>query len=71
MGNTHEQCIADLKENPVYVLEFKSVFKDGVTIDNVGRAIAAFERALVTGPTPYDAQANLDRFEKGFADDLE
>ena len=27
---------------------------DGVTIDNVGKAIASFERAVVTGPSPWD-----------------
>nr|WP_145392711.1 cytochrome c peroxidase [Stieleria neptunia] len=71
MGNSHESCVADLAANPVYKLQFDKVFGDGVTIDNVGKAIAAFERALVTGPAPYDFQNDLDTFEKVFADDLE
>ena len=71
MGNTHEQCVADLKANPVYAAQFASVFDDGVNIDNVGKAIAAFERTLVTGPSPYDFQVPIDQFEKVFADDLE
>ena len=33
--------------------------------------IAAFERALVTGPMPYDAYNDLVRFEQVYADDLE
>ncbi|PAY19239.1 cytochrome-c peroxidase [Rhodopirellula sp. SM50] len=71
MGNSHETCVTDLAANPIYKLQFEKVFGDGVTIDNVGKAIAAFERALVTGPAPYDYQNDLDTFEKLFADDLE
>ncbi len=71
MGNSHEQCVADVAAIPGYKLQFDKIFPDGVTIDNVGKAIAAFERALVTGPTPYDYQNDLDTFEKVFADDLE
>jgi cytochrome c peroxidase len=71
MGNSHEQCVADVAAIPGYKLQFDAIFPDGVTIDNVGKAIAAFERALVTGPTPYDYQNDLDTFEKVFADDLE
>ncbi|MCO8124843.1 c-type cytochrome [Stieleria sp. TO1_6] len=71
MGNTHEQCVADLDKHPIYRAEFAKVFDDGVTIDNVGKALAAFERALVTGPAPFDFQSDLDRFETVYADDLE
>ncbi|MEN0110805.1 MAG: cytochrome-c peroxidase, partial [Planctomycetota bacterium] len=41
-----------------------------MTIENVGRAIAAFERALVSGPTPWDHDRRLRRFEAAYADDL-
>lgn len=71
MGNTHDKCVADLAANPIYVIQFEKVFGDGVTVDNVGKALAAFERTLVTGPAPYDYQNDLDTFEKVFADDLE
>ncbi|MCC9603280.1 c-type cytochrome [Stieleria sp. JC731] len=71
MGNTHDSCIADLAANPVYKLQFDKVFKDGISIENVGRALAAFERAIVTGPTPYDFQKDIETFETVFADDLE
>lgn len=70
MANTHEACIATLSGIPGYKLQFAAVFADGLNIDNVGKAIAAFERAIVTGPAPYDAWAPLDRFEQLFADDL-
>ncbi|MCA9136942.1 MAG: c-type cytochrome [Planctomycetales bacterium] len=71
MGHTHEECVAGLAANPVYQAEFKSVFSNGITIDNVGKAIAAFERTLVSGPAPYDFQNDIATFEKAFADDLE
>jgi len=55
MGNTHEAAVATLKNIPAYAAQFKAVFpKSGVTIDNVGKAIASFERAIVTGPTSFD-----------------
>ena len=55
MGNTHDGAVATLKTIPAYAAQFKAVFpKSGVTIDNVGKAIASFERAIVTGPTSFD-----------------
>jgi cytochrome c peroxidase len=55
MGNTHENAVATVKKIPGYVKQFEKIFpEDGVTIDNVGKALATFERAIVTGPAPYD-----------------
>ncbi len=71
MGNTHDACIACLKAIPGYNLQFKTIFQDGLTIANVGKALATFERAIVTGPAPYDFYDDLQKFEKLFADDLE
>ena len=71
MGNTHDAGVKTLKSIDGYRKQFEKIFPDGVTIDNVGKAIATFERALVTGTTPYDAYDALTRFEKAFADDLE
>jgi cytochrome c peroxidase len=71
MGNTHAVCVETLSEIPAYVAQFKRIFADGLTIDNVGKALATFERAIVTGPAPYDYYAPLATFEKTFADDLE
>lgn len=63
MGNTHDACVATLKEIPGYKVQFEKIFPDsGVHIDNVGKAIAAFERALVTGPTPYDYREAYRKF---------
>ncbi|WP_404304829.1 cytochrome-c peroxidase [Neorhodopirellula lusitana] len=71
MANNHETCVVTLAKIPVYRVQFEKIFGDGVNIDNVGKAIATFERAIVTGPAPYDYYAPLATFEKAFADDLE
>ena len=71
MGNTHEASIDTIKQIPGYVVQFEKIFGDGVTIDNVGKAIATFERAIVTGPTPFDFHNAVASFETIFADDLE
>jgi len=71
MGNTHEACVASLQKIPGYVVQFQSVFpKEGLTIETIAKAIAAFERVLVTGPSPADYYEPLYAFEKAFRDDL-
>jgi cytochrome c peroxidase len=55
----HQQIIATrLAKIPGYVEEFKKVFgtKDGdpLTIDHVAKAIATYERTLVTRKSPFD-----------------
>ncbi|MFV0442218.1 MAG: cytochrome-c peroxidase [Planctomycetaceae bacterium] len=71
MGNTHDACVDSLKGIEGYVLQFEKIFgKDGVTIENVGKAIAAFERVLVTGPSPYDHSEAYARYSKLDPEDL-
>lgn len=70
MGNTHEACVESLKKIEGYRLEFESVFgSEGVTIQNVGRALASFERTIVTSPTPYDYYEVLANYKKNFSED--
>src|SRR6056297_3546277 len=71
MGNTHEACVATLSQIEGYRMQFEKIFDDGVTIDNVGKALATFERAIVTGPAPYDYAQDVKQFETVYADDLE
>lgn len=71
MGNSHATCVETLGKIPGYKVQFEAIFEDGVTIDNVGKALATFERVLVTGPAPYDYENELRNFKKLFADDLE
>jgi len=69
MGFTHEGAVERLKGIPVYEKQFKKIF-GGVSIDAVGQAIAAFERVLVTGPSPYDYGEQLRPFAAMDEDDL-
>ncbi|MSR57018.1 MAG: c-type cytochrome [Planctomycetaceae bacterium] len=76
MGHTHDAVVTILQGVEGYRLQFERIFgSDKITIDDVGRAIAAFERAVVTGPTPYDYRGQLEPFlkltEEDFADDAE
>lgn len=71
MGNTHEKCVATLKKIPGYVAQFDAVFgKDALTIGNVAKAIASFERCLVTGPSAFDYAEKLRPFQKLSQEDL-
>ena len=55
MAFTHELAVDLLKSIPGYVSEFKKVFKsDKVDIEEVTRAIAAFEETLVTPNSRFD-----------------
>lgn len=71
MGHTHEAVVKLLKANQGYAIQFKKIFDDGVTIDNVGKAIATFERAIVTGPAPFDYYDAVAKIEKNLGEDLE
>ncbi len=63
MGNTHEKAVETLAGIEGYRLQFETIFPDGVTIENVGQAIAAFERVIVTGPAPFDYYEVVRAFE--------
>ena len=72
MSNTHDACIECLKGIEGYRLQFDAVFgKNSLNIDNVAKAIASFERAIVTGPSPADYYEPLRAFEAAFADLIE
>jgi cytochrome c peroxidase len=69
MGFTHEGVVKRLGEMPVYKKQFEKVFGE-LTIDRVGQAIAAFERVLVTAPSPYDYGEQLRSFAGLDPDDI-
>jgi cytochrome c peroxidase len=55
MGNTHANAVATVKGIDGYTMQFDKIFpQEGITIDTIAKAIATFERAVVTGPAPYD-----------------
>lgn len=54
---THDFVIERLKQIPGYLAAFKTAFpkdKSPVTIDNVAKAIAVYERTLITPNSPFD-----------------
>jgi cytochrome c peroxidase len=69
MGFTHEGVVKRLGENTIYKRQFEKVFGE-LTIDRVGQAIAAFERVLVTAPSPYDYHERLRSFAGLDAEDI-
>ena len=69
MGFTHEGVVKRLGEIPVYKKQFEKIFGE-LTIDRVGQAIAAFERVLVTAPSPYDYGEQLRAFVGLDEDDI-
>jgi cytochrome c peroxidase len=69
MGFTHEGVVERLRGIPAYRRQFDKVFGE-LTIERVGQAIAAFERVLVTAPSPYDVGEEWRRLQSLDADDL-
>ncbi len=56
---SHDAVVAKIKKIPDYAKKFQQVFGGPVTIDNIARAIAAFER------TQLSADSAFDRFNAG------
>jgi cytochrome c peroxidase len=55
MGNTHEALVSKLRQIPGYRTRFNGVFGTGdIDIDQVAKAIATFERTVLSGNSPYD-----------------
>ncbi len=60
MGNTHDVLVATVEKIPGYRPLFAKAFGDDkIDIDRVAKAIATFERTILSGNSPYD------RFKKG------
>lgn len=69
MENTHDSCVASLRKIEGYKLQFDKVFPgEGINIDTVAKAIASFERVLVTNTSPADHYEALLNFEKAYKD---
>lgn len=61
MNLTLDEVVAKLSAIEGYQTAFGKAFPDGVTAENIGKAIAAFERTVLSGDAPYD------RFKAGDA----
>ena len=49
-----EALVERVNEDPQYVVEFARIFPDGITPVNIAKAIASFERTILSGDSPYD-----------------
>lgn len=61
MGETLENVVRKLNAIPGYREMFRDVFGTDVTTDGIAKAIAAFERTIVSGPSPYSRYLAGDR----------
>jgi cytochrome c peroxidase len=59
MGQPYPALFDELRAVPEYRRRFDQVFPDGITEANIAKAIAAFERTLLTFNSPFD------RFQAG------
>jgi cytochrome c peroxidase len=72
MANSHDVAVDYLNKIPGYKLQFERLFPaEGLNIENVAKAIAAFERALVTGPSAWDYHEALRNFTDLYSADYE
>ncbi|MBI5670755.1 MAG: right-handed parallel beta-helix repeat-containing protein [Chloroflexi bacterium] len=60
MGANVDELLAQLEAIPEYTRLFDEAFQDGITINNVTAAIAAFERTLISRDAPFDRFAAGD-----------
>lgn len=54
MDLTLEEAVAKLSKIEGYRKQFREVFNSDVTAPNIAKAIAAFERTILSGDAPYD-----------------
>ncbi len=53
----HEPIISIVRNDPTYITAFTTVFginKNQINIDHVAKAIASFERTIISGNSPFD-----------------
>lgn len=54
MNQDLDELEKELNGIPGYVKQFQAVFGTNVTRNGIAKALSAFQRTLVTGPSPYD-----------------
>jgi cytochrome c peroxidase len=64
LGLPADRAVRKLSEIPEYAAGFARVYREGLTVHTLARAIAAFERTIVAADSPFD------RFEAGDANAL-
>ncbi len=61
MGHSLDEIVEELSRVPGYRQRFQSAFGSAVTREGIGKAIAAFERTILSGNSPYDRFVAGDR----------
>lgn len=61
MGNTEKGVVAAVEKNRFYASEFKKIYKDGITFDNIADSIAEFEKTLITYNSKFDRYLSGDK----------
>ncbi|MEO8026190.1 MAG: cytochrome-c peroxidase [Bryobacteraceae bacterium] len=55
MGHTHAACVSKIRAIPGYAALFEKVYGTrDISIDHIVKAIATFERTVLSGDSPYD-----------------
>jgi cytochrome c peroxidase len=54
MDHKLDDCVTKLNKIPGYKQQFQKVFGTDVTSENIAKAIASFERTVLSGNAPYD-----------------
>jgi cytochrome c peroxidase len=54
MDHKLDDCVTKLNKIPGYKQQFQKVFGSDVTPENIAKAIASFERTILSGNAPYD-----------------
>ncbi|MCB9913993.1 MAG: c-type cytochrome [Planctomycetes bacterium] len=62
MGFTHDEAIERLNQVKGYVVQFAAVFGTPVTADGIAKAIAAFERTILSGGNKNDYYEAAERW---------
>lgn len=66
MGSTWNEVVRKLKADPQYLKQFKNIYQEGVTSDNIKNAIATFELSLNTPNSRFDRFLNGDESALSF-----
>ena len=53
-NESREAVLVKLAQNPHYRARFAATFNEGLTATTLGRALAAYQRALLSGDSPFD-----------------
>ncbi|WNF38459.1 cytochrome c peroxidase [Bacillaceae bacterium IKA-2] len=61
MNQPLDELIDKLKEIEGYEDLFLAAFDDGITVDNIGKSLAAFQRLIVVNNTPFDRYLEGDK----------